>query len=64
MIVDINTTYRPRKRALAEHASQPIDDHFGPMAHTLSTLWGQRTGVAHAEAFTAMPVLGRLPGAT
>ncbi|MFG3253266.1 PIG-L deacetylase family protein [Streptomyces sp. NPDC048172] len=64
VIVDITSTYPQKRRALAEHASQPIDDHFGPMAHTLSTLWGQRTGVARAEAFTAIPILGRLPGAT
>jgi len=34
------------------------------MAETLGRLWGARIGVPYAEAFTAIPVLGRLPAAT
>ena len=41
--------------------SQPILDHFGPMAEILSRLHGMRIGTSHAEAFRALPVLGRLP---
>src|SRR5262245_2409005 len=59
-IVDITATFDLKMRALATHASQPIDRQFGPMADTLTGLWGARAGVARAEAFTALPVLGRL----
>jgi hypothetical protein len=45
------------------HTSQPILNHFGPMAEALSRLHGMRIGTAHAEAFRALPVLGRLPAA-
>lgn len=48
-------------RALAGHVSQPIDEHFGPMAETLGRLHGGRIGVPYAEAFAPVPVLGRLP---
>jgi len=63
-IVDISATAPQKMRALAAHtSSQPIDDHFAPMAETLGRLWGARIGATYAEAFTAIPVLGRLPGA-
>ena len=32
------------------------------MAGNLSPLWSARIGVPRAEAFMAIPVLGRLPG--
>lgn len=63
MIVDVTTTFEQKMRALNKHASQPVAGHFGPMARALSALWGARTGVAHAEAFTPLPLLGRVPGA-
>ncbi|MGW4694084.1 PIG-L deacetylase family protein [Kitasatospora cineracea] len=62
-LVDVTDTFDTKIRALRCHASQPIDDHFGPMAHDLARLWGRRSGAHYAEAFTALPVLGRLPGA-
>jgi N-acetylglucosamine malate deacetylase 1 len=65
VIVDITTTFEVKAQALAAHSgTQPIAGHFGPMAETLGRLWGARTGVPYAEAFTAIPVLGRLPAAT
>ncbi|MGH3621181.1 MAG: PIG-L deacetylase family protein, partial [Sciscionella sp.] len=63
-IIDITTTYATKKRALATHTSQPITDHFGPMAETLARLWGHRIGVRYAENFLPIPILGRLPAAT
>ncbi|MGY5079338.1 PIG-L deacetylase family protein [Streptomyces nigrescens] len=63
VIIDVTTTFARKMRALAAHSSQPIEEHFGPMARHQSGLWGGRIGVAHAEAFTAVPILGRLPGA-
>ena len=60
-VVDITDTYDRKQRALATHVSQPIADHFGPMAETLSRLWGGRIGVSNAENFVPLPVLGRLP---
>lgn len=62
-IIDITDTYEQKQRALAAHASQPITDHFGPMAETLARLWGSRIGVNHAENFVPLPILGRLPAA-
>jgi len=62
VIIDITSTYEQKRAALAAHAgTQPIEDHFGPMADTLSRLWGARIGVPRAEAFTPIPVLGRVP---
>lgn len=62
-IIDITPTYEQKRRALAAHAgTQPIEEHFGPMADNLSRLWGARIGVPRAEAFMPIPVLGRLPG--
>lgn len=60
-IIDITDTYEIKKRALAAHTSQPISDHFGPMAETLVRLWGYRIGVLYAENFVPIPILGRLP---
>lgn len=62
-VVDITDTYESKKRALSVHASQPIADHFGPMAETLARLWGHRVGVRYAENFAPLPILGRLPTA-
>ena len=62
VIVDITTTFEVKLRALHAHRSQPLD-HFGAMAERLARLWGARIGVAYAEPFTPLPVLGRLPGA-
>ena len=62
VIIDITSTYEQKCAALASHAgTQPIENHFGPMADTLSRLWGARIGVPRAEAFTPVPVLGRVP---
>jgi N-acetylglucosamine malate deacetylase 1 len=62
-IIDITPTYEQKRRALAAHSgTQPIEEHFGPMADDLSRLRGARIGVPRAEAFTPVPVLGRLPG--
>jgi LmbE family N-acetylglucosaminyl deacetylase len=61
-IVDTSATHAIKMRALTAHAAtQPIEEHFGPMADNLARLWGARIGTAHGEAFTALPVLGRLP---
>ncbi len=62
-IIDITDNYETKQRALAAHASQPITDHFGPMAETLALLWGGRIGVRYAEDFVPLPILGRLPTA-
>ncbi|MFE5587317.1 PIG-L deacetylase family protein [Kitasatospora sp. NPDC056531] len=64
VIVDATATFDTKLAALREHASQPIEQHFGPMAETLGRLWGARIGARYAEAFTAVPILGCLPGAT
>ncbi|MFF2955868.1 PIG-L deacetylase family protein [Kitasatospora sp. NPDC057965] len=63
VIVDATATFATKMAALHEHASQPVEQHFGPMAETLGRLWGARIGTRYAEAFTAVPVLGCLPGA-
>lgn len=61
VIVDITEAWETKLTALRSHASQPIIDHFGPMADTLARLHGGRIGVTRAEAFQAVPILGRLP---
>lgn len=62
VIVDITAAFEVKTQALAAHGgTQPVATHFGPMAETLGRLWGARIGVPYAEAFTAIPVLGRLP---
>lgn len=63
VIVDVTATFATKMAALREHASQPIEHHFGPMAEHLGRLWGARIGARYAEAFTPLPVLGRLPAA-
>ncbi len=61
-IVDITATFEVKAKALAAHGgTQPITGHFGPMAENLARLWGARIGARYAEAFTPIPVLGRLP---
>lgn len=62
-IIDISAGYAQKMRALAVHHSQPIAEHFGPMAETLARLHGGRIGVEYGEAFIPVPVLGRLPAA-
>lgn len=64
VVIDITAAFEVKMRALAAHArTQPIAEHFGPMAENLGRLWGARIGVRYAEAFTPVPVLGRLPAA-
>lgn len=63
-IIDVTATWDIKMRALAAHASQPIAEHFGPMAETLGRLWGSRIGARYGENFTPLPVLGRVPAAT
>ncbi|WP_327011639.1 GlcNAc-PI de-N-acetylase [Dactylosporangium sp. NBC_01737] len=60
-IIDVSEHWQTKLTALGGHASQPITDHFGPMADALGTLHGQRIGTTRAEAFRAIPILGRLP---
>ncbi|MFE6049893.1 PIG-L deacetylase family protein [Kitasatospora sp. NPDC056446] len=64
VIVDATATFDTKLAALREHMSQPIEQHFGPMAESLGRLWGARIGTRYAEAFTTVPILGCLPGAT
>ncbi|MFF4648088.1 PIG-L deacetylase family protein [Streptomyces sp. NPDC001389] len=61
VIVDTSDTFDQKMRALAQHASQPITDRFGPMAENLGALWGGRIGTARGEAFQPLPILGWLP---
>jgi len=62
-IVDVTSTFPVKREALTAHSgTQPVTGHFGPMAENLARLWGTRIGVQYAEAFTPVPVLGRLPG--
>ncbi len=60
-IIDITDHWPTKIAALRTHTSQPITDHFEPMAEALSRLHGMRIGAAHAEAFHPLPILGRLP---
>jgi LmbE family N-acetylglucosaminyl deacetylase len=61
VIIDVTSTWATKMRALAAHASQPIANHFAPMAETLGRLHGGRIGMRYAEAFSPVPILGRLP---
>jgi len=61
VIVDVTSMWETKMRALAQHGSQPIAEHFAPMAQTLGRLHGGRIGVRYAEAFAPLPILGRLP---
>ncbi|MGH3536813.1 MAG: PIG-L deacetylase family protein [Pseudonocardiaceae bacterium] len=60
IIVDVTSTWETKMQALAAHVSQPIASHFAPMAETLGRLHGARFGVPYAEAFSPVPILGRL----
>jgi N-acetylglucosamine malate deacetylase 1 len=60
-IIDVSEHWQTKLDGLAVHESQPITDHFGPMAEALGSLHGQRIGADRAEAFRAIPILGRLP---
>jgi LmbE family N-acetylglucosaminyl deacetylase len=60
-VIDITSTWPAKMSALRAHSSQPVRTHFGPMAETLARLHGARIGVTYAEAFRAIPVLGRIP---
>ncbi len=64
IIVDITTTYERKIEALRTHESQPVAAHFLPMAEILARLHGSRIGARYGEAFTPIPVLGRLPAAS
>lgn len=61
VILDITSTWATKMQALGAHASQPIAHHFAPMAETLGRLHGGRIGARYAEAFSPVPILGRLP---
>ncbi len=61
VIVDVTDTWDTKLAALRSHVSQPIDEHFGPMADTLGRLHGHRIERPFAEGFRPVPVLGRLP---
>ena len=63
-IIDITSTWKTKQTALAAHTSQPITNHFAPMAETLARLHGHRIGTHYAEAFSPTPILGRLPATT
>jgi N-acetylglucosamine malate deacetylase 1 len=60
-IMDVSEHWQTKLDALGAHTSQPITNHFAPMAETLGSLHGQRIGIARAEGFRAIPILGRLP---
>src|SRR5262249_56380742 len=60
-IIDITHTWTTKQNALAAHQSQPIPQHFAPMAETLARLHGHRIQRPHAEAFHPIPILGHLP---
>jgi LmbE family N-acetylglucosaminyl deacetylase len=64
-IIDVTEAFATKMRALDAHqGTQPIASHFAPMAENLARLWGARIGRPHAEAFAAVPVLGRVPAAS
>ncbi|MGH3737681.1 MAG: PIG-L deacetylase family protein, partial [Micromonosporaceae bacterium] len=50
VLIDVTATWETKLAALAAHASQPIDGHFGPMAETLGRLHGRRIARRYAEA--------------
>jgi LmbE family N-acetylglucosaminyl deacetylase len=64
VIVNVADHWSAKTAALCAHRSQPIDEVFGPMADALSRLHGLRIGTARAEAFSPLPILGRLPATT
>jgi N-acetylglucosamine malate deacetylase 1 len=50
-IIDVSAHCQTKLETLAVHESQPITDHFGPMAEALGSLHGRRIGTDRAEAF-------------
>ncbi|MCE0540747.1 PIG-L family deacetylase [Kineosporia rhizophila] len=62
-IVDATSHWPTKIAALQAHTSQPIAEHFGPMAEALGRLHGARIETAYGEAFRSLPLLGRLPAA-
>lgn len=60
VIVDTTDTFSIKLKALRHHKSQPLE-HFEAMALRLGALWGGRIGTKWAEAFDAIPLLGRVP---
>ena len=63
-VIDVSATFATKMRALHQHRSQPIVEHFAPMAETLGRSWGARIGVQYAENFVPVPVLGRIPASS
>ncbi|WIN00063.1 GlcNAc-PI de-N-acetylase [Actinoplanes oblitus] len=63
VMINVSGQWDTKVRALQSHTSQPIAEHFGPMAEVLGRLHGLRIGARYAEAFAPVPVLGRLPEA-
>jgi LmbE family N-acetylglucosaminyl deacetylase len=63
VMINASGQWDTKLRALQSHTSQPIVEHFGPMAEVLGRLHGLRIGARYAEAFAPVPVLGRLPEA-
>jgi N-acetylglucosamine malate deacetylase 1 len=63
VMINASGQWDTKFRALQSHTSQPIAEHFGPMAEVLGRLHGLRIGARYAEAFAPVPVLGRLPEA-
>ncbi|WP_433530302.1 PIG-L deacetylase family protein [Micromonospora sp. CA-263727] len=63
-IIDVSAHWSTKLDGLRAHASQPIFDHFGPMAIALGHLHGHRINSPWAEAFRTVPILGRLPAAS
>ncbi|GAB3160970.1 PIG-L family deacetylase [Micromonospora sonneratiae] len=63
IIIDVTSHWSTKLDALRLHGSQPINDHFEPMAEALGNLHGRRINSARAEAFRAVPILGCLPAA-
>jgi N-acetylglucosamine malate deacetylase 1 len=61
-IIDVSEHWQTKIVALRAHVSQPITDHFAPMAEAQGALHGHRIGAPRAEAFRLLPVLGRLAG--
>ncbi|BCY11045.1 PIG-L deacetylase family protein [Actinoplanes sp. L3-i22] len=61
IMINASGQWETKIRALRSHSSQPIVEHFGPMAEVLGRLHGLRIGTQYAEAFAPVPVLGRLP---
>ncbi|GIG57175.1 hypothetical protein Lfu02_15470 [Longispora fulva] len=61
VVIDTTDYHHTKIKALLAHESQPIAEHFGPMAETLGRLHGHRIGTGFGEGFRPVPVLGRIP---